>query len=73
MFQSFLSLMSAIIPPLAGVIIAAYWVIGKGKRENFELKKGLSDVYKRQDYPIFVNTFLKKIYYFPIMKIFRLF
>ena len=42
MFQSFLSLMSAIIPPLAGVIIAAYWVIGKGKRENFELKKGLS-------------------------------
>lgn len=34
-FQSFLSLMSALIPPLAGVLIASYWIVGKGKRENF--------------------------------------
>ena len=34
-FQGFLSLMSALIPPLAGVLIAAYWSVGRGKRENF--------------------------------------
>ena len=38
-FQGFLSLMSALIPPLAGVIIAAYWIVGRGKRENF-LRRG---------------------------------
>ena len=32
-FQSFLSLMSALIPPLAGVLIASYWIVGKGKGE----------------------------------------
>lgn len=36
-FQGFLSLMSGIIPPLAGVLIAHYWIICKGKRENFKL------------------------------------
>jgi cytosine permease len=41
-FQGFLSLMSALIPPLAGVIIAAYWIIGKGKKENFSVKSGFS-------------------------------
>lgn len=41
-FQSFLSLMSALIPPLAGVIIAAYWINGKGKRENFTFRPGFS-------------------------------
>ena len=41
-FQSFLSLMSALIPPLAGVIIAAYWITGKGKRENFTFRPGFS-------------------------------
>ena len=30
-FQGFLSLMSGLIPPLAGVLIAAYWIVGKGK------------------------------------------
>ena len=34
-FQGFLSLMSALIPPLAGVIIAAYWIVGRGKKERF--------------------------------------
>ena len=43
-FQGFLSLMSALIPPLAGVIIASYWIIGKGKKENFKIKAGFSAV-----------------------------
>jgi len=40
LFQSFLSLLSAIIPPLAGTMIADYWIVGKGKKENFKIKKG---------------------------------
>ena len=43
-FQGFLSLMSALIPPLAGVLIASYWIVGKGKRENFSLRPGFSAV-----------------------------
>ena len=43
-FQGFLSLMSGLIPPLAGVIIASYWVIGKGQKENFKIKSGFSTV-----------------------------
>jgi len=41
-FQGFLSLMSGIIPPLAGVLIAHYWIICKGKRENFKLGGDIS-------------------------------
>lgn len=41
-FSAFLSLMSALIPPLAGVIIASYWIIGRGKKENFRLRDGVS-------------------------------
>ena len=40
-FQSFLSILCAFIPPLAGTMIADYWVVGKGKKENFSIKKGL--------------------------------
>ena len=43
-FQGFLSLMSGLIPPLAGVIIAHYWIICKGKRENFKIKGSFSAV-----------------------------
>ena len=43
-FQGFLSLMSALIPPLAGVLIASYWIVGKGKRENFSPRPGFSAV-----------------------------
>lgn len=39
-FQAFLSLMSALIPPLAGVIIANYWILGGGKKENFKIQDG---------------------------------
>lgn len=38
--QGFLSLLSAIVPALMGVLIADYWVIGKGKVENFEIREG---------------------------------
>lgn len=41
-FQGFLSLMSGLIPPLAGVIIAAYWIVGKGNKDNFSLKPGFA-------------------------------
>jgi cytosine permease len=41
LFQSFLSLLCAIIPPLAGIMIADYWILGKGKKENFKLRKGV--------------------------------
>ena len=41
-FQGFLSLMSALIPPLAGVLIASYWIVGGGKRENFKARPGFS-------------------------------
>ena len=41
-FQGFLSLMSALIPPLAGVIIAAYWITGRGRKENFCFQSGFS-------------------------------
>lgn len=41
-FQGFLSLMSALIPPLAGVIIAGYWVVGRGKVGRFQRRDGFS-------------------------------
>ena len=39
-FQNFLSILCAFLPPLAGTIIADYWVIRKGKKENFEIRQG---------------------------------
>lgn len=41
-FQGFLSILTAFIPPVAGVIMADYWIIGKGKRENFSIKEGFN-------------------------------
>ena len=41
-FQGFLSLMSALIPPLAGVIIAGYWVVGRGSVAKFQRRDGFS-------------------------------
>lgn len=43
-FQAFLSLISALVPALVGVLIADYWIIGGGKKENFELKDGFSPI-----------------------------
>ena len=39
-FQAFLSLMSGLLPPLAGVIIANYWIVGRGKRDRFQVVEG---------------------------------
>jgi cytosine permease len=41
LFQSFLSLLCAIIPPLAGTMIADYWIIGKGDKKRFRIRKGV--------------------------------
>ncbi len=41
-FMGFLSILTAFIPPVAGVVIASYWIEGKGKKENFMIKKGIS-------------------------------
>ncbi len=41
-FQGFLSLMSALIPPLAGVLIAHYWIVCGGRKENFRERPGFA-------------------------------
>jgi cytosine permease len=41
-FQAFLGIMTSFVPPVAGVIIAAYWIVGKGRRENFAVAKGVN-------------------------------
>lgn len=40
-FQAFLSLLCALVPPLVGVIIADYWILCKGKKENFFIRDGV--------------------------------
>jgi cytosine permease len=39
---SFVSFISAITPSVAGVVIADYWIIGKGKPENWHRVKGFN-------------------------------
>lgn len=39
---NFISLISSITPAIAGVMIADYWVIGKGKPENWHIAKGVN-------------------------------
>lgn len=39
-FQAFLSLLSAFVPALVGVVIADYWLLGGGKKENFRIREG---------------------------------
>ncbi|MDR3120241.1 MAG: cytosine permease [Clostridiales bacterium] len=41
-FTSFLNVITSFVPPVAGVIIASYWIIGKGKRENFVAANGFN-------------------------------
>ena len=40
-FTSFLDLMASCIPPVAGVMIADYWLLGRGKPENWKERKGI--------------------------------
>ena len=41
LFVMFLSILTAFVPPVAGVMIANYWICGKGKRENFRVVEGI--------------------------------
>jgi cytosine permease len=41
-FQTFLGILTAFIPPVAGVVIANYWIVGRGKKERFQIKSGFS-------------------------------
>ncbi|MDR1638100.1 MAG: cytosine permease [Clostridiales bacterium] len=41
-FQAFLGVITSFVPPVAGVMIAAYWIVGKGKRENFAPTPGVN-------------------------------
>jgi cytosine permease len=41
-FTTFLGIITAFVPPIAGVIIANYWIIGKGKSENFKPAAGIN-------------------------------
>lgn len=43
-FSSFLSILTSFIPPVAGVIMAHYWILGKGKKENFAPVEGINMV-----------------------------
>lgn len=38
--QGFLSLLTAFVPALIGTMVADYWILGKGKKENFQLRQG---------------------------------
>ena len=39
-FSAFLTLMSNLIPPLAGVLIAQYWLVDRGDKSRFLLRDG---------------------------------
>jgi cytosine permease len=41
-FVVFLSIITSLIPPVAGVVIAAYWIVGRGKKENFRVIPGVN-------------------------------
>jgi cytosine permease len=41
-FTTFLSIITSFIPPVAGVVIAAYWIVGKGRKENFTVVPGIN-------------------------------
>lgn len=40
-FQTFLSLLCALVPPFVGVIIADYWVLCGGRKEKFLIREGV--------------------------------
>lgn len=40
--EGFISVLGSMVPPVAGVMIADYWIIGKGKPENWHPVKGFN-------------------------------
>lgn len=41
-FVDFLTILTSALPPVAGVMIADYWIVKKGKVENFKVMEGLN-------------------------------
>lgn len=41
-FQSFLAILGALVPPMAGVVVADYWIVGKGNKDEWEPFKGIN-------------------------------
>jgi cytosine permease len=41
-FSEFLNLLAAAIPPIAGVLIADYWLVGRGKKEKWYIISGFN-------------------------------
>ncbi len=41
-FTPFLNFISLLVPPMAGVAIADYWILGKGKKEGWKPFKGVN-------------------------------
>ncbi|MBQ3032455.1 MAG: cytosine permease, partial [Anaerotignum sp.] len=40
--ESYISIVSALVPPVAGVVIADYWIVCKGNPENWKPVKGVN-------------------------------
>jgi len=40
--QSFIGVLSSLVPPIAGIMIADYWIIGKGDKNNWHPVKGFN-------------------------------
>lgn len=40
-FVAFLTLLCALVPPFVGVVIADYWLLRGGKKENFTIRPGI--------------------------------
>ena len=40
--QGFINIISALVPPIMGVVIADYWIIGKGRSENWRPVRGFN-------------------------------
>lgn len=43
-FTPFLNILSAVLPAVASVAIADYWIVGKGNKENFSAYEGIRRV-----------------------------
>ncbi|MDL2218539.1 cytosine permease [Christensenellaceae bacterium OttesenSCG-928-M15] len=41
-FDVVMNILATLIPPIAGIMVADYWIIGKGKKENWGIIKGVN-------------------------------
>ena len=42
LLQAFITILSSLVPPIAGVMIADYWIIGKGNKEKWYIMPGFN-------------------------------